>query len=669
MGRIIDSDGIGPVVLVEIKNGLTPVHVRSVQALASCIRKHLPHLSEKRPMYQEFQLDKDPGLGGNNPTHLAPFISIFLPEVVAEMYRTLEMAFESAGWGALVARDELMAVEWGISHPRPVDAGMRASEHLTYSEFPLLAMHHDGANTAYTMNFAFSDAEDYTGGVFTITDAQEEEHSIKPDRYSSLVFLGGEYKHGVSRIYSGHREMYSTELWNNPDIPIGSNLWSATSENMQTFIDMCNEKGQTVGDLCNVTFSEKTDRGLTLEEIKSKYDGNDKIDTPNQLNQLDEWDQPDEWIQRDNWNEQNEWNEQVESDETQAPYNDGSYTFLTEDQEPHFLVPLDLAPGEMAPLTFRHIRRSIQGEAYTIALPVQLLEEFQAYIRNDGMMELAQKLLYKEKRLGEGEHKIHTLNDGMKWGAMNTGWESNTDMIWLDPADEECFESLLSVLRRGGFDVILESVGRKFNLDSLMIQGIGAIFLSHFDHDEEYRQMHVDIPGSQGTFYNVVVPIHIPQEGAKLYVGDDQDWEALQMRQNLGTLVGGNTLHGSAECDYRETGGFRLSFAIYLADVSEENLKLIASDSTSLWPTQGDVTWFRAQKGRLWNSDGKNSLREDIGRKTLTTRDEIDECPKRKELCEEDPTEFRLKCPLTCKLYLEDEIYYQLISKSLKSNL
>lgn len=33
--RIIDSDGIGPVVLVEIKNGLTPVHVRSVQALAS----------------------------------------------------------------------------------------------------------------------------------------------------------------------------------------------------------------------------------------------------------------------------------------------------------------------------------------------------------------------------------------------------------------------------------------------------------------------------------------------------------------------------------------------------------------------------------------------------------------------------------------------------------
>merc|ERR1712238_371590 len=159
-----------------------------------------------------------------------------------------------------------------------------------------------------------------------------------------------------------------------------------------------------------------------------------------------------------------------------------------------------------APLTFRHIRRSIQGEAYTIALPVQLLEEFQAYIRNDGMMELAQKLLYKEKRLGEGEHKIHTLNDGMKWGAMNTGWESNTDMIWLDPADEECFESLLSVLRRGGFDVILESVGRKFNLDSLMIQGIGAIFLSHFDHDEEYRQIHVDIPVVRGLFTMSLFP-------------------------------------------------------------------------------------------------------------------------------------------------------------------
>jgi len=35
------------------------------------------------------------------------------------------------------------------------------------------------------------------------------------------------------------------------------------------------------------------------------------------------------------------------------------------------------------------------------------------------------------------------------------------DMIWIDPGDEECFESLLHVLRKGGFDTVLESVAEQ----------------------------------------------------------------------------------------------------------------------------------------------------------------------------------------------------------------
>eukprot|EP00592_Proboscia_alata_P022154 CAMPEP_0194421462 /NCGR_PEP_ID=MMETSP0176-20130528/20686_1 /TAXON_ID=216777 /ORGANISM="Proboscia alata, Strain PI-D3" /LENGTH=194 /DNA_ID=CAMNT_0039229575 /DNA_START=20 /DNA_END=601 /DNA_ORIENTATION=+ len=82
----------GNVVLVEIVNAMTPIHVLAVQTLASCIRTHIPSLHETRPMYLELGYDIDPGLGGNSPTHLAPLIGIFLPEVVEDMFRVMELA-------------------------------------------------------------------------------------------------------------------------------------------------------------------------------------------------------------------------------------------------------------------------------------------------------------------------------------------------------------------------------------------------------------------------------------------------------------------------------------------------------------------------------------------------------------------------------------------------
>jgi len=91
-------------------------------------------------------------------------------------------------------------------------------------------------------------------------------------------------------------------------------------------------------------------------------------------------------------------------------------------------------------------------------------------------------------------------------------------MVWIDPADEECFESVLSVLCRGNFDVVLDAIGTKFDLDRLMVSGIGPIFLSHFEHDPEYKQIHKDLAEAKGTFYNVVVPIYIPQGGASLLI-------------------------------------------------------------------------------------------------------------------------------------------------------
>ena len=158
-------------------------------------------------------------------------------------------------------------------------------------------------------------------------------------------------------------------------------------------------------------------------------------------------------------------------------------------------------------------------------------------------------------------------------------------MVWIDPADEECFESVLSVLRRGNFDVVLDAIGKKFDLNVLMVSGIGLIFLSYFEHDPEYKQIHKDLAEAKGAFHNVVVPIYIPQGGASLYIADD-DWDCkrllpIQMRYNQGLVIGRATYHETGECDYREQHDVRLSVATHLADVDYYNVEDFAGDSTS----------------------------------------------------------------------------------------
>ena len=239
-------------------------------------------------------------------------------------------------------------------------------------------------------------------------------------------------------------------------------------------------------------------------------------------------------------------------------------------------------------------------------------------------------------------------------------------MVWIDPADEETFESALSVLRRGKFDLVLDAIGKYFDLDGLMITGIGPIFLSYFEHDPEFKQIHSDLIGAKGSFYNVVVPIYIPDGGASLYVGDDEDAAPLQMRYNFGALLGSETRHGTGECDYRADRDVRLSMAIYLADLNDDNAELIASDSTSLWPTEGDVDWFESQKGRVWRRDGSHSLKNDKGRNKISVQDHRRDCDSVKHLCLSDPTGVRLECPKTCGVYLPDELYYLRLEKFLK---
>jgi hypothetical protein len=240
-------------------------------------------------------------------------------------------------------------------------------------------------------------------------------------------------------------------------------------------------------------------------------------------------------------------------------------------------------------------------------------------------------------------------------------------IIRFDPADEESFEILLGVLRRGNFDVILDKMGKTFGLNSLMIQGIGAIFISEYKITDN---IHVDLPGSKGSFYNIIIPVHIPEnQTATFCIAENQGERegTIKLTQHVGVIVGGESSHGTGACNYRATKDFRLSFAIYMADITEENFELVASDTTSLWPTEGDTHWIWAQRGRLWSKDGSKSLKNDKGRYPLHVEDKHVKCPEWNNLCVSDPTGVRLKCPKTCKVYMEDDVYYEFLANMTSS--
>ena len=677
----------GTTILVLVENAFKPIHVKAVQSLASCVRTYIPHLYESRAMYQEFDLDVDPGLGGNCPTHLAPLVGVFLPTVAREMLRTLETAFRAGEWQELVDEENIEYQEGERPYEEtmqpPSRVGMRASEHLTYSDFPSLAEHHDGAATMYTMNFAFSGPDDYKGGEYFIyVDDRKTKKILKPAKYGAMVFLGGRNMHGVQEINGGHREMFSTEWWNYPDTPFGSTLWTNIPKNMETYIQRCNQEmertGKSMHDRCHASFDMTTGRGVNMEEVRTKYDHEEMYHIqkdPSKLGvpprpPLPDNDDEDKDDSRPGRVRPNPLIPLKYMDETNGK--EYAMSDFREDEE-DFLIPKSLEPGEMVPLRWRDSLEPVDdedGESFVVGFPPELHQEFVSYIEKNGMMDVARKILYEEEPLRPNQHRLYTLDDGQKWGAMVQGsWD--TDMVWLDPADEECFESLLGVLRRGNFDTVLDAVGKAFDLNGLMIQGVGAIFLTEYQVPDN---LHVDIPGSRGSFYNIIVPVHIPANDHAKFCVASRDWESVgevKLDPSFGVVLGGESVHGTGKCDYRETKDFRLSFAVYVADINEDNVDLIASDSTSLWPTKGDTFWFRAQEGRLWSKhDVNKTLKTDSGRKPLTVEDQDSSCEKMDpNLCMTDPHGRRLSCPKTCQLYLENDLYYSKLEAFLPSSV
>eukprot|EP00522_Entomoneis_paludosa_P011511 CAMPEP_0172453470 /NCGR_PEP_ID=MMETSP1065-20121228/10776_1 /TAXON_ID=265537 /ORGANISM="Amphiprora paludosa, Strain CCMP125" /LENGTH=445 /DNA_ID=CAMNT_0013205653 /DNA_START=260 /DNA_END=1597 /DNA_ORIENTATION=- len=320
--------------LVSVENAIIPSHVKAVQALGACVRKFIPNSYEARSMSIEMGYDKDVGLGGNCPTHLAPLVGLFLPYVFDDMERLLDVVYKAAGWAEFLPKGDFFD-RYDLL-PDPKDVGFRATEHLTYDEFKEgLKDHTDGSDTKYTFNYAFSGPEDYGGGEFYINyEDGNDKLLLKPKRYEAMVFLGGYYAHGVQPITSGKREMFSNELWTYPDAPFGSNLWSNTGDRMWRYIDYCDEeleKGNTGP--CQVDFTK-----LDMSRGRGRYGGGMGGGMMGRNMQGDDEEEEEEYDDEEEYegeyDEEEEYDDEEEEEDPQPVALDSGATKAAESSEP-----------------------------------------------------------------------------------------------------------------------------------------------------------------------------------------------------------------------------------------------------------------------------------------------------------------------------------------------
>ena len=353
-----------------------------------------------------------------------------------------------------------------------------------------------------------------------------------------------------------------------------------------------------------------------------------------------------------------------------------SNQYVKFDDQPNFILPAEIPPGQVERILWRDTFHEVDdNEVFAVGLPPELLQEFRTYFDKNGILKVVEKLLYDKNNTsapGEENHtKVNkakeesttwTLDDGKKWSVKRADhWP--TDMVWFDPIDEECYESVRSILRRGNFDVAAEGIRKQLNLtnpEDLVVHGLGAIFVSHFDHDPEYGILHRDIPNTRGAFYNILIPIYLPErDHASLYIGGmDGICAPINLQYNVATVIGSDSWHGTGECDFRDTGEFRLSMSIWVSEMTEANIKVISDDGLSPWPMPDDKDWYRAQTGRRITTES------DRGRlPSYIVQDKQDDCEKVKDQCETDLYGVRAQCALTCGAYMEDYEYHSYLTK------
>ena len=260
--------------------------------------------------------------------------------------------------------------------------------------------------------------------------------------------------------------------------------------------------------------------------------------------------------------------------------------------------------------------------AFQIGLPDGLAKTVLDYCEEAGILDLYRELFgsiegqivrpdAERRDLQDGANRIILL-DGGTWFLQRPEMEWRSNMYWMSSNDERSHERYLSVLRQGGFDVVLDALGKHLGLNGLDVYSVG--FIAETQCEEAF--MHTDFERTEGKAFNILIPLDwVETDYPDLLVKQKEDRQTIGVHYepNVGFAVGDLAVYATSDCDYRFThpGRVRLTMTIYVADIDEGNVYAIIDDMTDPFPPTDDPQYFLNHRGRHWKKDGSTHLPEE----------------------------------------------------------
>ena len=261
-----------------------------------------------------------------------------------------------------------------------------------------------------------------------------------------------------------------------------------------------------------------------------------------------------------------------------------------------------LLPNTISQITWSSTGETVSPYSYRIGLEPKLTDALLEYCQETGITKTFSSLLVNGNPLKPRSGKVLPLLDHCWYVQRPSGqWASNAH--WISPFDERTHEDYLKVLSKGGFDQVLESIGKQFGFDGLVAYHLTFIGVSHCTKGF----MHHDFEDIKGKGFNLIIPLILAKDAEPELDLEQRGNEDMVGRYkyelNEANMVGDRVGHATSSCDYLAQGEMRMAATVYIADVNSENVARIVDDFTQAYPPRGDCQYLLDRAGSHWKHD------------------------------------------------------------------
>lgn len=261
-----------------------------------------------------------------------------------------------------------------------------------------------------------------------------------------------------------------------------------------------------------------------------------------------------------------------------------------------------LLPNTILPVKWQSTGESVSPHSYRLGLDPELTKALLEYCEESGITKAFWSLLINNRPLVPSSFSKIQLQDH-DWYIQRPGlkWASNTH--WISPFNESTHIEFLNVLSKGGFDKVLDCIGKKFGFDGLVAYHLSFIGVSHCVKG----YVHNDLMDVAGKGFNLIIPLILAKDSGPELELEQRDNRDIIGRYkyvlNEANMVGDSVAHATSACDYLAQGEMRMAATVYIADVDAENVEQIAAYFTQKYPPQDDFQHLLDRAGSHWKLD------------------------------------------------------------------